>query len=252
MAQAKEAALPALTLGLASEPLLNPKAPQYIAMAERANVMDIRLGTNGQALTAPLIEALLESGLTRLEISLDAFYPNTYGLIRRGGKLQPLEAAIDYFLNQRAKRSQALPLLRLSFLTLPQNQNELEPFLERWSDSADLISIQKPIWFPGSRLPKPTTKQNSGAGSDFGPGPNSEPPLEKSFCQQPWQRLGLDQEGRVWPCCNWYGRDLLGLSAQSASIAQIWQSPTLNALRQNHLADRLPAPCQACSEAGGF
>ncbi|MDR2387180.1 MAG: radical SAM protein [Deltaproteobacteria bacterium] len=240
MAQAKEAGLPALTLGLASEPLLNPQAAHYIALADRAKVMDIRLGTNGQALKPSLINRLLDSGLTRLEISLDAFSPATYAQIRRGGQLAKLETSIEYFLNQRAKQSQELPLLRLSFLTLPQNQAELEPFLARWSGAVDLISIQKPIWFPGSRLPKPEAPKNL-------------PPADQaSFCQQPWQRLGLDQTGRVWPCCNWYGRDLLDLSAQTTPITQLWQSPPLKALRQDLAADRLPPQCQACAQAGGF
>ncbi|MDR3135794.1 MAG: radical SAM protein, partial [Deltaproteobacteria bacterium] len=82
MSQAKEHSLAALTLGLASEPLLNAKTPKYIALAARSGIMDIRLGTNGQALTRRLTNALLYSGLTRLEISVDALAPATYRQIR--------------------------------------------------------------------------------------------------------------------------------------------------------------------------
>jgi hypothetical protein len=237
MAQAREHTLPALTLGLASEPLLNPSIPRYIALADRAGLMDIRLGTNGQALDRTLIERLLDCGLTRLEISLDAVRPETYRQIRRGGELYRLERSIDLFLEGRTKRKQKLPLLRLSFLMLPQNQAELAPFVERWSGAADLLSLQQPIWFPGTGLEKP--------------GPQN-PPAPRAFCQQPWQRLGLDRLGRAWPCCSWYGRELLPLEAQTTPVSDIWLSADLKALRQAHLDGRLPPACQLCADSGAF
>ena len=204
--------------------------------------MDIRLGTNGQALDQDLIERLLDCGLTRLEISLDALRPETYRLIRRGGELSRLERAIDLFLERRANRNQKLPLLRLSFLILPQNETELAPFLKRWSGAADLLSVQKPIWFPRTSLKKPGPAK---------PDHENSPAL-RTFCQQPWQRLGLDRLGRAWPCCSWHGRELLPLEAQTTSVADIWRSPTLKALRQAHLDGRLPPACQLCADSGAF
>ncbi|UQZ89434.1 hypothetical protein C4J81_09575 [Deltaproteobacteria bacterium Smac51] len=229
--QAREHRLPAMTLGLASEPLLNPRAAEWTAAAVRAGVMDIRLGTNGLALKETVIKALVDSGLTRLEISVDAVRPETYQDIR-GGRLDILEKRIEQFLKIRASAGQRTPLLRLSFLKLPRNQGELEPFLERWSGLADLISIQEPIWFPGSGLPKPPGPVKSIA-------PN---------CSQPWQRLAVNYDGSVWPCCSWYGEALLPFQAGEISLAEIWRSQEMDELRRSLSSTdgHFPPACEPC------
>ena len=253
MDQARELRLPALTLGLASEPLLNPETPRYIALADRAGIMDIRLGTNGQALTKPLTLAILESGLTRLEISLDAVKPETYRLIRRGGELAAIERAVDFFLTERARRGLSFPLLRLSFLILEENEGQLEPFLTRWTRAADLISIQNPIWFPGTKLPKPAKSSGSNSAASAAlaksDGHNGSGP---AFCTQPWQRLAIFRDGQSWPCCSWYGRELLGQNARQTPVTDIWLSKGLTSLRQAHRQGHLPPACQNCAEAGAF
>jgi uncharacterized Fe-S cluster-containing radical SAM superfamily protein len=234
MAEAKEFALPALTLGLGSEPLLCPNPVTRIKEAVKAGIMDIRLGTNGLLLTKPLIEALIDSGLTRLEISLDAVEPQTYRAIR-GGDLESLERRIDYFLAKRTKLGSPWPLLRVSFLKLPQNAGELRPFIQRWSSKADLIATQRPIWFPGSKLPKPPAKA-----------------VKSVPCGQPWQRLGITYDGQLWPCCSWYGETLLTDSAKLSSIQSVWLSRGLFSLRKSLLLGSPPPQCLLCATAGAF
>jgi len=231
MAEARERRLPALTLGLGSEPLLNPQTPAWVAQAGRAGIMDIRLGTNGLALTEGISKALVDSGLTRLEISLDAASPSSYRAIR-GGSLEELTRRIEAFLEIRGRAGSPWPLLRLSFLKLPQNQGELAAFLARWGDQADMISIQEPIWFPGSRLPRPES-----------PGQALAP-----ACAQPWQRLAVWPDGRVAPCCSWYGEDLLPFRASSGSLAAFWRSPEMEALRAalSGPAESFSPTCRRC------
>lgn len=231
MAEAEERRLPALTLGLASEPLLNPLAAAWIKRAVRAGVMDIRLGSNGLALKEETARALVDSGLTRLEISVDAVRSETYRAIR-GGDLSGLERAIDGFLEIRRAAGLETPLLRLSFLKLEANRDELEPFLKRWSGRADMISIQEPIWFPGSALPRPKKP-----GRPMAPG-----------CAQSWQRLAVDYDGRVWPCCSWYGENLLPFSVNRRSAADIWRSPEMEALRRalSEEGGDIPPACRQC------
>jgi MoaA/NifB/PqqE/SkfB family radical SAM enzyme len=234
MAEAQEFALPALTLGLASEPLLSPDPVKRVQEAVKAGIMDIRLGTNGRLLTEPLIEALIDSGLTRLEISLDAVEPITYRAIR-GGDLTALEKRIHYFLDKRAKLGTVWPLLRVSFLRLPLNEGELKPFIKRWSKTADLIATQKPIWFPGSKLPKPPDKK-----------------IKTVPCGQPWQRLGVTHDGRIWPCCSWYGEKLLKVSATNLPIRKIWLAKELWSLRTSLLLNKPDPECLVCAKAGAF
>ncbi len=230
MAQAREHELAALTLGLASEPLLNPRVARWISTAVSAGIMDIRLGTNGLALTEKLTKALIDSGLTRLEISVDAADPNTYKAIR-GGCFTDLIANIERFMELRQKAGQEAPLLRLSFLNLDINQGERELFLARWQHEADLISLQEPIWFPGAKWERPAKAMR---------------PLAPT-CAQPWQRLGINYDGHLWPCCSWYGEELLTLNAQHIPLAAAWNGPEMNELRCALSGnEKHPPLCQQC------
>jgi radical SAM protein with 4Fe4S-binding SPASM domain len=240
MEEAKNNELAALTFGLASEPLLHPDIVWYVETAVKAGVMDIRLGTNGRALTPGLIDDLIDRDLTRLEISLDALDEGTYRTIRPGGDYQALLKSVEYFLERREQKNSSFPLLRLSFLTLPQNDGQLKPFLERFTPLADLISIQTPIWFPGSQLPEDLGRSLLSATD------------EEGLCLQPWQRLGIDQSGHIWPCCSWYGENLLKMTAASESVASIWRSSALEGLRRDHRAAKLPSECLKCFQAGAF
>jgi hypothetical protein len=232
MTQAEEWELPALTLGLGSEPLLHPEAPRLVARAVRAGVMDIRLGTNGLKLTADLARALVDSGLTRLEVSVDAARPETYRRVR-GGDLSELERALETFLDQRRRAGSETPLLRLSFLRLAENLGEEAGFLDRFGPLADMLAIQEPLWFPGTGLPAP--------------GPEAGFPAEN--CAQPWQRLAVDQDGRLWPCCSWPTGPFPG---SAAHLARAWRSPELAAWREGLAgpAEGWPPSCRACRTLG--
>ena len=235
MLQAEEHQLPALTLGLGSEPLLHPEAPRLAARAVRAGIMDIRLGSNGLRLDRETAQALIDSGLTRLEISVDAARAETY-LKVRGGLLAELERAIEIFLNQRGRAGVETPLLRLSFLRLAENRAEEAEFLSRFAPLADMLALQEPLWFPGTRLPPP--------------GPASLFLAEN--CAQPWQRLGVDQDGRLWPCCSWAAEAFLPFNAAATDLALAWRSPEAMKFRRRlaGLPDEWPEPCRACRTAG--
>jgi sulfatase maturation enzyme AslB (radical SAM superfamily) len=232
LAQAKEHHLPSITYGLGGEPLLNPSLVTWIKMAEKAGIMDIRLGTNGLLLTPELTDKLLDSGLCRLEISIDAIDKKTYSQIRKGGDFDRLIQNINLFLEKRSRLGLTFPLLRLSFLKLSENDAQLEPFLTRWENLADMISIQNPIWFPGTRLKKPNKAIKNN--------------ISNQICSQSWQRLGINYDGQLWPCCSWFGEKLLDLKASKISIFEAWNSELLQTLRTDHLNGTPPKSCQIC------
>jgi MoaA/NifB/PqqE/SkfB family radical SAM enzyme len=233
--EGREHALPAITLGLGSEPLLSPDLPAILSLCGKSGAMDIRLGTNGLLLGGAVSDSLLDSPLTRLEISVDAASPASYQAIRGGDYLSLLKN-IDMFLEKREKLGRAFPLLRLSFLALSENRGELDAFLALWGERADMLSVQKPIWFPESRLPKPERPE--------------PPPLAP--CRQPWQRLSVLEDGSVWPCCSWYGEKLISKSAFNESVEDIWRGSEMRILRERLSDGAPPGPCQDCRAAGAF
>ncbi|MDR2405466.1 MAG: radical SAM protein [Deltaproteobacteria bacterium] len=239
MSEAAEHSLPAMTLGLGSEPLLNPEIFTILDISGKSGVMDIRLGTNGHLLSSDTIERILDSPLTRLEVSIDAVTIQSYKLIR-GADYKSLVKKVERFCARKVQKGRKLPLLRLSFLELPENQGELATFISRWSELADMISIQKPIYFKESRLkrPKPQKKAIN--------------EREDAICRQPWQRLSILEDLSLWPCCSWYGEGLLPGKLSSTTVSQIWKGETLRRLRESLSEGPPTTKCKRCLDATPF
>ena len=238
MSQGQQAGLPAMTFGFLSEPLLRKDLPSMIELARQAGVMDIRLGTNGTLLTGPTVESLIVAGLTRLEVSIDAFRPETYRRIRKGGLLDQVVRNVLGFLETRAKLNSDFPLLRISFLKLPFNAHELEEFLQFWKGRADLFSIQEPIFFDGTPICEELDLVENEGQDDL------------TFqCAQPWQRVIVRANGDVFPCCSLFGLDMNIGSVRETSLENIWNQPERNALRYLHRdAAYLTHPiCRRCA-----
>ena len=72
---------------------------------------------------------------------MDAASAETYKRLR-GGQLLILERNIEAFLNRRAQLNLKTPLLRLSFIVLPENRAEMEEFRNKWFDLVDYIDFQ--------------------------------------------------------------------------------------------------------------
>ncbi|MDR3038072.1 MAG: radical SAM protein [Candidatus Adiutrix sp.] len=222
----------ALGFGGLWEPLLSPDLPEIAAFARARGLVDVMFNTNGLYLTAKTARALMEAGLTRLMVSLDAATPATYDRMRPGSDFATVTANILNFLDLRRKLGRRLPLVRLSFCRTAWNETELEPFLAHWAGRVDFISVQA-----YGRYPTPQAPAFPRAAWGAGPG---------GLCAQPFKRLLVRHNGRVSPCCDASGLSLtLGNIAES-SLAEIWAGAGLAALRRA-LKNSAPAePCGPC------
>ena len=68
------------------EPLVSPKLEAFLREVSGLGLQDISLTTNGQLLTRKL-PLLLETGIRRLNVSLDTLDPHAFRRIARGGDL---------------------------------------------------------------------------------------------------------------------------------------------------------------------
>lgn len=216
---------PSIGLNSTNEPLLTRDLAQRIRYAADSGFMDIMINTNGLLLTENKIEQLIDAGLTRLMVSLDAFTNETYEKIRVGSNFERVIKNIELFLNMRSRKQQQLPLLRISLVRLSFNEHEIDAFIEYWRDRADYVAIQEfaspePSWdfesfFSGSR----TT-------------------IDGFSCPQPWQRLVIQGDGSVLPCCSQFSQELKVGNVQEQSIRTMWHSPAMERLRTLHKEER--------------
>jgi radical SAM protein with 4Fe4S-binding SPASM domain len=235
LAEGAALGLPSLRLGLTGEPLLIEDIHLWVAEARDAGLLDISLITNGALLTPERSRALLEAGLTRLMVSVDAARPETYAQIRPGGHWETLRENLAGFLAVRRAAGSELPLLRLSFVEMKANLAERDLFQELFAPLADYLSFQHYHNILG--LPE----------TDFAPAPA---PGSEAFCAEPFTRLALQADGGLFPCCSDFGRQAPLGRFPEVSLAEVWNSPAARRLAEPGAAGR--PPCRQCRAAGGF
>ena len=105
------------------EPLVTPKFDDFLLGVMQLGLQDVSLTTNGQLLLSKK-EVIAESGIKRLNISLDTLNPLKFKQIARGGDLETVLAGIDAMLELGIR-------LKINMVPLrSQNQSEIVPMLE--------------------------------------------------------------------------------------------------------------------------
>ncbi len=239
--------LKSIRLNYINEPLIRKDITKFISYARKKGILDIYFSTNGSLLTDELIRELINSGLMRLQISLDAFTKETYEKIRTGGNFDDVIKKVLRFLEIRNEMNVKLPTLRVNFVKTDVNKHELDDFVKFWENKADSIGVQDLI----------------GIMDGFGKKSNEE--LEKMNlkdkfrCAQPFQHLTLRYDGTTLPCCAFYGAEMpigklksnietkfsevdnIGLLDKSlkskliiGTIEEIWKNKKMQFLRDIH------------------
>jgi len=215
--------LRAVNLNGVNEPLLRPDLPEFVRAAREAGVLDVMLHTNGMLLTRRMAHALIDAGLTRLMVSIDAATPATYDRIRVGGDLDRVRRNVQQFLDGRGDA--VLPVLGVCFVETALNADELDLFMTEWRGRADFFSIQSFInpW-PGRPDKDALAATGTRAPREF-------------RCAQPFMRMSVRHDGAMSGCCTFWGTKMtVGHIADGVQAA--WNGPTMASLRETHAAGR--------------
>ena len=111
-----------------------------------AEFLDVMFSTNATLLNEEMSKFLIESGVTRVVISLDAAKNETYKIIRSKDELEKVETNVKRLAELKKEYKTKLPVIRLSFV-VQKNINEIQKFKEKWSEIVDYIDIQEQIDF---------------------------------------------------------------------------------------------------------
>ncbi len=211
------AGLASIRLGITGEPLLRPDILDFVRLAKEAGLSDIMLITNGMLLDRDMGRGLIDTGLTRLMVSLDAIRPETYRQIRRGGDLDHVVDNVLGFLELRRTLDRDLPLVRVSFVKMNINIGERDEFHHFWKDRADYISYQEYSNIMECKETDFFTERRRRAAG--------------FRCPDPWQRMSLFVNGDLFPCCSDFGRlSPLG-NAYHNTVSDVWLSRAATELR---------------------
>lgn len=217
------------------EPLLQRDVADFCRYAKSVGVPEVGLSTNAVSLHGRLAEALLRSGLDRLECSIDAAAANTYALMRGRDHFERVRHNIAAFLDRKRGLGLSRPIVSLQVLLAPENRAEIGAIIEQWRpylQEPDFIMTIEPSTFGGRVQVERVT-------------PEQRPP-----CQWLFAALVVLQDGTVTTCgTDWDGQAPVG-NANNQSLADIWHGPEMQRRRAAHLAGRFEsvALCGSCPD----
>lgn len=236
------------------EPLLHPLLPKMIALA-RENHLFTTVSTNAQALTQDMAQALVQSGLNRIIVSIDGFTQSTYEAYRVGGSLEKALAGLQY-LSQARKDNHSTICIELQVLRLKTNEEEWQWIQKHYRSlgATRLVFKTAQLYdYTNGHPLMPSQTQYARYRKDA----DGHYYLHRSFlrrhwfntpCARLWSGCVITTTGEVLPCCyDKAGDHTLG-SIITTPLATLWHSTQANSFRHKvlHHSQHIPI-CRECN-----
>lgn len=232
--------LRAIKLNYVNEPLIRNDLYEFIRFAREAGVIDVYLSTNGVLMTPKVIRQLVEAGLTRIQISIDAHTVEVYDQVRPGGDLHKVQKNVARLMAIREEAGSVTPLVRVNFVRTELNEHQLKEFVAYWKDRVDMIGIQEYVKPPkaSGQLISRTTEHKRVRGFR---------------CSFPFKQLVITNEHSILPCCTFWGEQLkLAQCDTPQDVVTAWNSDKMKRLRQIHESGEYwrIETCRQCVDGG--
>ena len=231
--------LKSIQLNNINEPLIRKDFPDFVEYARDAGVLDIMLSTNGTALTEKMSRRLIETGLTKLSVSIDAFSKETYDKIRVGGDYEKVVNNALRFLSLREEMKKELPLFKVTFVKSPLNEKEVDNFVKFWSNKADLIAIQN--------INNPFNDEQWEETRKYFSLEREAVKKAERICPHPFQRMAIQADGQALICCNLRGPELPLGNVFEKGLWNVYNGEPAKTYRRLHATGRY-AEIETCKK----
>jgi radical SAM protein with 4Fe4S-binding SPASM domain len=220
------------------------------------------VSTNAQALNCSTAEALVNSGLNRIIVSIDGFSEESYQTYRVGGSLQKALDALRCLANAKRLHKSHIRI-ELQTLRLKTNEHEWNWIKKNYKQlgathlafkTAQLYDFEHghplmPTNERYSRYRKTADGTYVHKSSHLSPLALSPHRLIASRpCLRLWSGCVITTNGDVLPCC--YDKDhkhTLG-NITSQTLPEIFHGPKAHSLRSHILRGHLPEMCKNCDK----
>lgn len=211
------------------EPLVHPKIYDMLDYAVKNSGVFVTLTTNGTIMNEKRIEKLLASGLHMVDISIDAFLPETYAKIRRGGDLAITRANVLKLIEIK-KRIGATTRIVVSFVEQNLNMYEVEDFDRYWKQQGvDFVVIRRLHSAAGGvQAIAMYMKQ-------------AQQLVDRKPCVYPWERILLNPKGELSFCPQDWSHGSVLADYRTTTIREVWQGEAYRQLREAHLSNNYQA-----------
>lgn len=269
-----------LTLSLGNEPLMSPHFIPILRAAAAYRVPEVNFFTNGLLLVDESIDAIIESGVTQVCVSIDGATAATYNAIRRNGDFDALVRNMERLVERRDAAGSATPQLRFHFVMMQRNIHEIVDLvtlaarfgvtelnfshLAAWEGlgmEGESLSHTKALsnyWLEkalaaagalGIAVPfHPEPFDLGGETSPETPAPAVERPfLPTPYCAYPFFHVSVGPGGHLLACPFSHGEPPYGELSSGVPFEEIWLGPRFTTLRQRILRNDPPDMCRRCS-----
>ncbi|MDQ0467055.1 radical SAM/SPASM domain-containing protein [Labrys wisconsinensis] len=139
---------PAMYFNFSGEPTLNKALPDMIAYAH-THGHETFVSTNATKLSSELIEKLIRSGLSRINLCIDGFSKEAQEAYRVGSKFEQVKANIENFLAIRARLGATNPTTVLQTLLTSYSEKQVDEMVE-WADRIGFDQVRFKTFSLGS------------------------------------------------------------------------------------------------------
>ena len=261
------------------EPMLVRDLPRMVRYLKDRGTY-VLFNTNGTLLQPKKFQALIDTGLDELRVSLDAADRASYLRVRGKDFFNRIVRDVGKFTAFQRETGATTPRVSLWLTGLKETVDQLPDFVRlAASMGVGEVHLQRLVFDEaGYGLARPEfslfeqTREDETAaietaqtlGRELGvvldASGATEPGLSLkrqaddkpwATCRRPWSLMYFTAHGRALPCCiapfsaRGYENYTLGDATQD-SLRDIWNSPAYQGFRQNLLGDTPPAPCQNC------
>lgn len=204
------------------EPLVHPQGYDMIQSAVEHSGVYVTLTTNGKIMNERRTQRLLESGVHLIDISIDAYSPETYASIRVNGNLLVTRENVLRLLRW-VRESAAKTKVVVSFVEQPQNLHETADFKRYWEDNGvDFVVIRR-------------LHSCSGAVHELADARRKAlDEVVRRPCLYPWERIAVNARGDLAFCPSDWVHGSVVADYRTTTIRDVWQGEFYQNLREAH------------------
>jgi len=130
-------------LAIMGEPLLvKDRLFAMIRYAKDRGLQEINLNTNAVYMTGEVSGKLIESGVDKILVSIDAATQKTYDGIRVGGNFEIVVSNVENMLMLKKAGKLDKPEIIAQFIVMDENESEVESFKQYWLDKGAVVKIR--------------------------------------------------------------------------------------------------------------
>lgn len=232
------------------EPFINPNFLDMVGYANQQNIYTAT-STNAHFLSDKKAKETVESGLSRLTISIDGTTQETYESYRKQGELAKVLEGTRNILKWKKELNSKTPYVIFQFLVVKPNEHQIEDAkqlaTEMGVDEIRFKTAQLYNYKNGNELMPTIEKYSRYKKQKDGTFRLKNKMLNE--CWRMWSSCVVTWDGKIVPCC--FDKDAkhqLGDLAQN-SLKNIWQNDKYVGFRKALLTNRQAIDiCQNCTE----